>query len=214
MNQLQNKFQSVKDQYNKKLGELQALTNRKSQCEIKINELINKEDLYQKTSLFLQSLSDNSRQEVLGRISSIVTDALQTVKDKNLIFNMDLQIERNVPTLGMSIKDNLTGVIYTDILKSFGGGLADLISLTLRICLLVKWTPSLQKILILDEVGKFISQKDQENLAIFIDRLSKSMGIQLIWITHSNVLGSVASKIFEVTKDNGISKVTEINNNG
>jgi len=208
MHQIQNDFQKIKDQYNRKLGELESLRNRKEQCELKISELTSQEELYAKTSLFLQSLSDTSRVEVLGRISQIVTDALQTVKDKNLSFVMDLVNERNIPTLKMGVFDKLTGQIY-DVVNSFGGGIGDLIAFLLRIILIARWEPRLSRVIIADESLKFVSQKDQEVLAEFIKQLCHKLDIQLILITHSEKFFNVSDKIFEVTKENGISHVSE-----
>jgi ABC-type sugar transport system ATPase subunit len=62
---------------------------------------------------------------------------------------------------------------------------------------------------VLDEVGKHISVKDQELLSEFVSKLSKALGVQFVWISHSEVLEKSADKIFQVTKDGGISHVTE-----
>jgi ABC-type iron transport system FetAB ATPase subunit len=208
MNNLIQKFNSLKDLFNRKLGNYEATKQRLNMVEEQVINLTTKEDNLKKASIFLQSLSDTSRVQTIDKISQIVTDALQTVKDKNLEFKMQLNVERNQPSLEMKILNKLNGQEYS-ILDSFGGGISDIISMTLRIALLVLWKPKLSKVLILDEVGKFISVKDQELLAEFIKQISNKLGIQFVWITHSEVLTKVASKVFEVTQENGVSNVTE-----
>lgn len=208
MNNLTNQFNNIKNLYNQKLGQLQALQERVSLAQNKIIELKSKEDNLAKASLFLQSLSDQTRLQVLDRISGIVTECLQVVKDPNIEFKMVLQTKANQPVLEMWVRDKTTDQLY-DAVQSMGGGLCDLISLSLRISLLCKWTPPLSKILILDEIGKHISVKDQELLAEFVRKISEVLGIQFVWISHSSVLEKAAHKIFEVTKQNGISKVEE-----
>lgn len=210
MNNLIQQFDQVKQQFNRKLGQLESIKNQVNSCNEKILQLTVKEDVTSKASLFLQSLSDTTRLQVLDKISGIVTDALQTVKDKNLIFQMSLITKNNQPTLDMTILDKLSGQSY-DVLQSMGGGVADLVSITLRIALLCRWTPNLTRFVLMDEVGKFISVKDQEVFSEFIRRLSEALNLQLVWVSHSEVLTSQAHKIFKITKENGISRVVDNN---
>lgn len=208
MSEISQKVSSLKDLYNRKVGNLEATQQRLAKSTEQLNSLVSREESEAKASLFLQSLSDQARLHVLGKISQIVTDALQTVKDKNLEFTMQLVTERNQPTLNIGILDKLTGQTYS-ILDSMGGGIADIVCICLRVALLCKWQPSLSRVLILDEAGKHISVVDQELLATFISKLSTALNIQFIWITHSEILTKSADRIFEVTKHDGISKVEE-----
>jgi len=208
MKNLENQFDQLKNNYHRKAGQLQALKDRIVVCQDKILELTDKEDNTLKASLFLQSLSDQTRLQVLDKISGIVTDALQTVKDKNLVFQMQLVTKANQPTLEMNILDKLSGQTY-DVLTSFGGGICDIVSLALRVALLVKWQPSLSRILVLDEACKHVAQKDQELLAIFVRKLSEALNCQFVWISHSDILQQAAHKTFEVTKHDGRSTVEE-----
>ncbi len=205
---LLNELDQLKGNYNRKAGQLQALKERVVVCQNKIAELTDKEDVTLKASLFLQSLSDQTRLQVLDTISGIVTDALQTVKDPNLVFQMQLVTKANQPTLDMGILDKRSGQIY-EVLTSFGGGICDIVSLALRVALLVKWQPSLSRVLILDETCKHVAQKDQELLAVFVRKLSEALNCQFIWISHSEVLQQAAHKIFEVTQHDGKSTVQE-----
>jgi ABC-type iron transport system FetAB ATPase subunit len=205
---LNNKFDQIKTVYNRKLGQLESLRERLNSSNAKIIELTDKEDITLKASLFLQSLSDQTRLQVLDKISGIVTEALQTVKDKNLVFTMSLVTKANQPTLEMGILDKLSGQTY-DIITSFGGGICDIVSLALRVALLVKWQPSLSRVLILDEACKHVAVKDQELLSTFVRKLSEALNVQFIWISHSDILQQAAHKIFEVNKHDGLSTAEE-----
>jgi DNA repair exonuclease SbcCD ATPase subunit len=205
---LNQQFETIKQQFNQKLGRLNALKERHLACNEKIAQLVISEEHTAKASLFLQSLSDSTRIQVLDRISGIVSECLQVVKDPNLEFKMVLQVKANTPVLEMYVRDRTTDQLY-DAVASMGGGLCDLISLSLRISLLCKWTPALSKILVLDEIGKHISVKDQELLAEFVKKISSVLGVQFIWISHSEVLEKSADRIFQVVKENGVSKVEE-----
>ena len=212
MNSVNSQFDQLKNNYYGKMGQLKALRDRLALCQEKVIQLTTKEETTLKASLFLQSLSDSTRIAVLDKISGIVTDALQTVKDKNLVFQMSLTTKASQPTLDMSILDKLSGQSY-DVINSFGGGICDIVSLALRVALLVKWQPSLSRILILDESCKHVAQKDQELLAEFVRKLSEALQVQFVWISHSSVLEQAAHKIFEVTKENEFSRVKEKHDN-
>jgi hypothetical protein len=208
MTNLNSKFNDLNVAYRtkiNKLNELRTALHASQECVIKLTD---QEELAIKSSLFLQSLSDQTRLQVLDRISGIVTEALQTVKDKNLVFTMQIVTKANQPTLEMGILDKLSGQTY-DIITSFGGGICDIVSLALRVALLVKWQPSLSRILILDEACKHVAVKDQELLSTFVRKLSEALGVQFIWISHSDILQQAAHKIFEVTKNDGLSTAQE-----
>ena len=202
-------FNSLKSLYNQKVGKLQALEQQLANCNARLSTLSADEDTVSKASLFLQSLSDTARIQVIEKISGLVTEVLQAVKDPNLEFKMVLGNERGQPDLKFFVLDKLTGTEFS-ALDSMGGGICDIIAFTLRLALLTKWQPSLAKIIIADESFKHVSVKDQEPLAEFIKLLCDKLNLQMILITHSNVISTVASKTFEVTKgSNGISKVEE-----
>src|SRR5579863_7280649 len=186
MMNLTNQFNQLKTAYDQKIGKLIDAKEQLAASQAKLVELTDQEDTTLKASLFLQSLSDQARLHVLDKISGIVTDALQTVKDKNLVFTMQLVTKANQPTLEMGIIDKLSGQTY-DVLTSFGGGICDIVSLALRVALLVKWQPSLSRVIVLDEACKHVAQKDQELLAVFVRKLSEALHCQFIWISHSEI---------------------------
>lgn len=202
-------LQNLKNLFNQKLGKLDAVTNSLSACENRVKQLELNQDTVEKSSLFLQSLSDTARIQVIEKISGLVTEVLQAVKDKNLTFKMELGTERGQPDLKFFVVDSVTGK-EMDILESCGGGIADLVSFALRVSLLLKWKPNLERVLICDEQLKFVSVQDQELAGDFIRKLSEQLGLQIIFISHSKTLAEKSHKCFEVTKDSyGISKVEE-----
>jgi DNA repair exonuclease SbcCD ATPase subunit len=201
-------FNNLKNLYNQKLGKLEAITTSLQACENRVRELELNQDTVEKSSLFLQSLSDTARIQVVEKISGLVTEVLQAVKDKNLEFKMELGTERGQPDLKFFVVDKITGKEF-DVLESCGGGIADLVSFALRVSLLLKWQPKLERVLICDEQLKFVSVQDQELAGEFIRKLSEQLGLQIIFISHSKTLAEKAHCVFEVTKENGISKVEE-----
>jgi len=203
-----NALENLKNLYHNKLGKLEAITASLQACQNRVQELELTQDTVEKASLFLQSLSDTARIQVIEKISGLVTEVLQAVKDKNLTFKMELGTERGQPDLKFFVVDSLTGKDM-DVLESCGGGIADLVSFALRVSLLLKWRPSLERVLICDEQLKFVSVQDQELAGEFIRKLSEQLGLQIIFISHSKTLAEKAHKTFEVVKENGISRIEE-----
>ena len=77
---LSQQFEVIKQQFNQKVGRLNSIKERHLACNEKIAQLVVTEEQTAKASLFLQSLSDSTRIQVLDRISGIVTECLQVVQ--------------------------------------------------------------------------------------------------------------------------------------
>lgn len=201
-------YQNLNDAFHIKLGKKVVLQNKLINTQERIKELDQKIENLTKASLFLQSLSDMTRQQTIDKISTIVTSALQKVKDPNLEFKMILSTERNQPDVQFVVQDKQTKYEY-DILNSCGGSIGDIITFPLRVSLLVKWEPRLARLLILDESFKFVSVQDQELLGEFIRQIAEKLQIQIILVSHSEKISSKAHKIFSVVKENNISNIEE-----
>ena len=199
-------YQRYNNDIHRRLGIKETLEKKLKECESRISEIETTIDRVIKASSFLQTLSDTTRQQVVDKISAIVTDALQKVKDPNLEFKMNLSTERNQIDLKFVVYDKTTKREY-DILNSCGGSIADIVTFPLRVSLLMKWDPVLARLMILDENFKFVSTIDQESLAEFVQQISEKLNLQTLLVTHSERFSAKAHKIFHVSKQNGISKV-------
>jgi DNA repair exonuclease SbcCD ATPase subunit len=91
-------------------------------------------------------------------------------------------------------------------LDSCGYGAADVASFALRIAY---WSlGNTRPVLIWDEPFRQLDKKKQEMAAEMVAKLSKQLGIQIIIITHSDELAECADKVFKVSMENNISKVS------
>lgn len=208
LSELEDKWKDIDDDVKVRIGKQEVLLSKMATCNARLKEIESRTAIITKTSEFLQTLSDTTRKQIIDKISMIVTDALQKVKDPNLEFKMVLSTERNQIDLKFLIKDTVTQNEY-DIINSCGGSIADIVSFPLRVSLLMKWEPELSKLLILDEQFKYVSLADQEPLAEFVSQLSNKLGLQTLLITHSEKISSKADKVFKVFQKNRISQVCE-----
>jgi DNA repair ATPase RecN len=204
--ELKQQFTRLSNTLHEKLGVKTTLEKQLKESCNRVQQINQETELLTKVSLFLQTLSDITRQQIVDKISVIVTDALQKVKDSNLEFKMLISTERNQSDVKFVVKNKLNEQEY-DILTSYGGSIADIITFPLRVSLLMKWDTTLSKILILDESFKFVSKQDQPILAEFVQQLSEKLNLQIILVTHSSELTAKGHKIFKVDQKNGISNI-------
>ena len=205
---LKETYQRLRNDLFLKLGKKKALEEKVTSTNNRLEEIKVTTEHLTKASIFLQTLSDTTRQQIIERISSIVTDALQKIKDPNLEFKMKLSTERNQVDVKFVVINKQTEQEY-DILNSCGGSIADIVTFPLKVALLLKWEPTLSRILILDESFKFVSVADQEALGEFVRQISEKLNLQTILVTHSSTLTGKAHKVFEVTQNNSKSIVEE-----
>ncbi len=149
-----------------------------------------------------------SRKTMKTEIERLVTQGLRIIFERTDIeFSIDFTTKRNQTEAEFFITrgSNPDNRIAGDILSTFGGGLVDIISISLRIIIM-----QLMKVsgpLLLDEPGKFISAQYIENFGKFLVQISKTFDRQIIMITHNEKLATFADNILEVDQINGISKV-------
>jgi DNA repair exonuclease SbcCD ATPase subunit len=208
------KLRSLLDNFNRldrlvlqKEGENKAILEQKNQLETQLFTKKNDIVLFEKVGLVVQKLTELSRKETLEKIATIVTKALQDVKDPTLEFRINYKTERNTSVAEFVIYDNKLKT-ELDIFDSCGGTIADLVEFALKISLLLKWQPQLSKVLILDESFKFVSIQDRYKLGKFIQELSNKLNIQIILISHSQELIEFADKVYTIEHDGKKSIIT------
>lgn len=205
---LKSRYQKLNNDLYVKLGERDTLKQKFEANKARLTEIDETTDRLIKTSQFLQTLSDVTRQQIIDRISTIVTDALQKIKDPNLEFKMILSTGRNQVDVAFVVKEKNTGH-ELDIIHSSGGTIADLITFPLKVSLLLKWSPQLSRIMLMDEQFKFVAAQDREPLAEFIRQISEKLNLQILLVTHMPELTARAHRVFGVTKKGSKSTIEE-----
>lgn len=97
-----------------------------------------------------------------------------------------------------------------DPLSSSGGGTIDIATFALRIGAWSLTQPRSRAVILLDEPGKWVSRNKIGLFGQMMRETSSQLNLQIILITHIAELAAVADKTFEVTIENGVSKVEEI----
>ena len=173
-----------------------SLEEKKEKIQEDISAINNEASSLTELKDFLMTVSANYRDQLCNLFTSLVTEALTSIFEKDIRFNIRLYSYRNEPAIDISvIEDNLE----VDPQKSCGGGLNDVISFVIKIIFIYLKRSS--KIIILDEPLKFLSRDYIEQSSNFIHEISKRMNIQIILVSHKPDLEISCDKIITIEKN-------------
>lgn len=206
------KFNLKKEKYHLNLGQKKAIEDNINRINNRINKLIeNNEDLLLVDTLLKQT-ADFSREQASLQIKSIVTSCLKLVFNNDLEFEIELSQSRGKNSAEFFILERQDDNVYKYKLQdSRGGGVIDILSLALRLAFLLKYKPSIDGPLVLDEPAKHVSEDYIFNVSNFIKKVSEEFDKQIILISHNEHIASIGNKGYRIIKEDLISKIETIN---
>jgi len=201
LDSLKAKHQAVKSALSYQKGVRDNIQQQIETHERRLTTIVQLTDLYNKTSLLLQRVSTFSRESVATIFETMVTEALQSILETNsLQFKVHFVQTKNRVDVHFKLYDTVLQR-ELDVMKSFGGGVKDIISTILRIMVLELHKPAIHGPIILDEVGRNISKEYQANFGTFLQSFSQKLNRQIILVTHSPIIAQAAEKTIKVTKN-------------
>ncbi len=174
----------------------------------KVDVLADDLNIFDKTRIFLQSVSDVAREQIKARLERIVTNALQAVRGPEYSFHVKIR-----PTAtGRPEVDFLT---ITDVggrkIESLptlgkGGGVIDVIATTLKFAMLE--IEDNDGIIWMDEPFKFVSEEYVENASKLLQYMGETSGRQIIAISHDAGFIEACNRRIRVFQKDGRAYVT------
>src|SRR5690625_1909750 len=163
---------------------------------------------YDLVQILLQATSEFARQQATQSIEEIVTSALSVVFGTDYSFTVEIAIKGNQPVAEYYLESEgiVTQLRPPDYDR--GGGVADVVSLALKLA--VAELSGTSGPLMLDEVGKHVSQEFAPNVAYFLKQYSEQFDRQILLITHNEALAEVGDHSLGVSQIKGRSKVEVI----
>jgi DNA repair exonuclease SbcCD ATPase subunit len=138
-------------------------------------------------------------------VEKLVTSSIRSIYGRDITFSLELEQKgRGLECRPVTKED---GEEF-DLDGEIGGGLLDLISFTSKI---VFWKIQGQgrPVFIFDEPFRFLGHGSVILLVgQLLRKLSKSLGLQFIIVSHEDELAEIADRSFTVTHRNGVAKVT------
>jgi hypothetical protein len=185
-------LQAIEQKKGIRIGLREQLNSIDSQIEFTVNENV----LIEQAQSIIQIVAQQTQQKVKEYIENLVTISLQSVFDDPYEFVMEFVIRRGKTEVDLFFKRD--GELFKPS-GSVGGGIIDLTSFILRICFLTL-LPNNEKnrTIILDEPFKWISKNYIDKAGELLQKLSKDLGYQFIFITHISELLEFGDRIFTV----------------
>ena len=151
----------------------------------------------------VQGVSVQIQYEISEKITSLVNEALQELFGDEYEFAIRFEAQRGKVYAFLTLKRDGEEVSIAD---SVGGGVVDIIALTLRLSF---WalrgdTPP---VLIFDEPLRFLSEGYRAVAAQLLRKIAEMLDVQIIMVTHTPEFANAAERVFVVKKENGQSKV-------
>jgi hypothetical protein len=117
-------------------------------------------------------------------IRAIVTEGLRAIfDDRDFEFKVDTSIKRGKVNIDFAIFDSLHG-LELDVVDSYGGSMANIVSLLLRVICIGKL--GLHPILLLDESLTHVSQEYIDNTGKFLKEICTKFGLDILLVTHEH----------------------------
>lgn len=159
----------------------------------------------QKALSFLQDTSLDTQKQLEFHINEMVSAGLNSVFEDNYGFVSEFVLKREKTECNLYFEKE--GHLI-DPFSYSGLGAADVAGFCLLAASL-SMDKTCPPILILDEPFKHLDIDHHEAAGQLVRKISESLGIQIIMVTHSQMFTQYAHKVFKVKRKNGVSHVTE-----
>lgn len=196
-------FLIIKNNHEKSLAHLSFLENEKS-------AILKSLDLRVKAIDYVEQVASEERKDVKQRIEELITHCLHEVYDESYSIEFRYGVKASKTAVEIIlVRKCPDGLVVQRDIEGFGGGVADTISLPLKIVVLLN-DNEFSRILIADEPGKHLDQQRVEKFARFLKVVVKKLAIQMIMSSHHVCMDSYADSINYVTLEGSTSKVEKI----
>jgi DNA repair exonuclease SbcCD ATPase subunit len=194
----------LREKYLHTIAEKKILTSQLNQNK---KDLVENEDHLlncQKARTVVQIVAEETQKKIEYQVSNLVSLALASVFLDPYEFKLKFVMRRNKTEADMLfIKNGHEG----NPIEIAGGGALDVASFALRAAI---WSiKPTNNVLIQDEPFHFLSRNLQNKCSQMIKKISQKLGIQFIIVSHIPEITDAADKVFNVSYEDGISKITE-----
>jgi DNA repair exonuclease SbcCD ATPase subunit len=201
-------FKKRNDEAIRKRHENDLLQRQMKEMEDRILACAEKLGVVKQATQFLTEIANSRRGAMKKRIEDVVTEALRIIYGPEYRVELTYAVKNNRSNLDVEmVRQTPLGDVRREI-GGFGGGVADSISVPLRLMVLLG-SKQVARICVLDECYKHMDTQRVETVAEFLKALADRLGMQIIIFTHHDVIRDRADKTFLVTETNGKSTVKE-----
>lgn len=203
-------YQERRDELQRKQNENALLNRQIDDNEARMRKVIEQLGIGQEGLAFLEKVANSRRGAMKDKIESILSEALQLLYGPSYRVEMTYTVKRNRSDMTIEvIRDTPAGEVRRDPTAGTGGGVADTITVPLRLMVLLG-SKQTDKIAILDECYKHLDPERVELVADFLKILAERLEMQIIICSHHrDEMMDKADKAYQTTEENGTSNVKE-----
>lgn len=206
MTQAQQTLDERKKELARKQSENDLLNRQIDAMGKRILELADSLKVGQEGLAFCEDLANSRRGAMKGKIETIVTEAVKMLYGDSYRVELSYSVKNNRSCLEIEmVRDTPAGEVRRDM-EGFGGGMADTISVPLRLMVLMG-SKQTDKVCVLDECWKHMDLERIEPVGKFLRLLSDKLGMQIVMCSHHDRIRDFADRTYEVSEENGTSKV-------
>jgi DNA repair exonuclease SbcCD ATPase subunit len=206
MIQAQQTLEERKKELARKQAENDLLSRQIEAMGKKILELVDSLKLGQEGLAFCEELANSRRGAMKGKIEAVITEAVRLIYGDTYRVELSYSVKNNRSCLEIEmVRMTPAGEVRRDM-SGFGGGMADTISVPLRLMVLMG-SKQTDKVCVLDECWKHMDMERVELVGKFLRLLSDRLGMQIVICSHHEKVREFADRTYEVTENSGVSKV-------
>ena len=187
-----------------KKGVRQRIETELEAKETKLKQLQTDLFSYEKARAIMQLVAKETQEQLEYKISELVSLGLSAIFDNPYELVLNYEIKRGKTEADLLFK---RGENVVKPMLASGGGAVDVAAFGLRVAIWSLKSPRTRNTIVLDEPFRFLSKQHQVKAGQLLSEISSKLGIQIIMVTHNQEFISAADKVFNVKKENGISKV-------
>jgi len=189
-----------KDKLSKKQAENDLMHRQIADMEKRILASVDSLEVGKEALTFLEELANSRRGHMKGKIEAVITEAVQLIYGPTYKVELSYSVKNNRSCLEIEmVRPVKDGEIRRDM-NGFGGGMADTISVPLRLMVLMG-SKETDKVCILDECWKHIDTTRVELVGKFLRMLADKLGVQLIFCSHHDIMTDFSDKTYRVDLD-------------
>ena len=210
LNQLKGEFRKVEDAFLLIDAERKRKETELEKHKEERDQLIHDLEICSKAIEFIEKVSTEERRVVKKKVEELITSCLHEVFDDTYSVEFEYGMKRSKTSVEVhSIRKCEDGVVVKRQIDGIGGGVADAISLPLKLIVLLN-DSDLDRIFVIDEPGKHLSVNHVPKFANFLSTISQKLGVQIIMSSHHTCMDKFADSINEVFLEGSKSQIVRV----
>ena len=210
MNELRNKIRNLQDKFYLLKKDRERQIKKLTELEKEREDTIHNIDVRVEAINFIEGVAAQERISVKERVEKLITDCLHEVYDDSYSVEFDYGVKGNKTSVEINIVRKCNdGMIIKRGIDGIGGGVADTVSLPLKLIVLMN-DNEFDKVLVTDEPGKHLDTTRIVKFAKFIQTISHQLGVQIIMSSHHAIMDDYADTIHKVTLNDSVSTIERL----